>query len=107
MVVDRLIVREDIRSRLTDSIEAALKLAEGLAVIDVIGQRELLFSQNYACPDCNISIEELEPRLFSFNSPFGACPECTGIGSIMRVDPGLVVTCGTLRILFGYAVSGP
>lgn len=91
VVVDRLIVREDIRSRLTDSIEAALKLAEGLAVIDVIGQRELLFSQNYACPDCNISIEELEPRLFSFNSPFGACPECTGIGSIMRVDPGLVV----------------
>ncbi len=91
VVIDRLIVREDIRSRLTDSIETALKLAEGLAVIDVIGQKEMLFSQNYACPDCNISIEELEPRLFSFNSPFGACPECTGIGSIMRVDPGLVV----------------
>ncbi len=107
VVVDRLIVREDIRSRLTDSIEAALKLAEGLAVIDVIGQRELLFSQNYACPDCNISIEELEPRLFSFNSPFGACPECTGIGSIMRVDPGLVVHDASLSLKEGaIRVSG-
>ncbi len=90
-VVDRIIVRENVVSRLTDSIETALKEADGLMIIDVIGGEEMLFSQNYACPDCNISIEALEPRLFSFNSPFGACSECTGIGSILSVDPALVV----------------
>ncbi len=91
-VVDRLIVREEIRSRLTDSIESALKLAGGLMICERLDTNtEMLFSENYACPDCNISLEALEPRLFSFNSPFGACPECTGIGSIMSVSPELVV----------------
>ncbi len=92
VVIDRLIVRKDIRSRLTDSIESALKLAEGLMIIDRLDtNEERLFSENYACPDCNISIEALEPRLFSFNSPFGACPECTGLGTISRVSPSLVI----------------
>ena len=92
-VVDRLIVREEIRSRLTDSVEAALNAANGLVIIDRLDKNtEMLFSENYACPDCNVSIEALEPRLFSFNSPFGACPECAGIGSIMSLDPSLVVS---------------
>ena len=106
-VIDRLIVRENIESRLTDSIETALKLANGLVVIDVLGVGEQLFSQNYACPDCNISIEELEPRLFSFNSPFGACPECSGLGNIMHVDPALVVHDDSLSLNQGaIRVSG-
>jgi len=97
-VVDRLVVREGISSRLTDSIETALKLAEGLVIIDVIGETEILFSQNYACADCGISLEELEPRLFSFNSPFGACPHCTGLGTIMAVDPALIVPDTSLSL---------
>jgi excinuclease ABC subunit A len=113
VVVDRLIVREDIRSRLTDSIESALKLAGGLAVIERLDTAsEQLYSENYACPDCNISIEELEPRLFSFNSPFGACPECTGLGTIMQVSPALIVhdenlslNEGAIRIS-GWSVMG-
>ena len=108
VIVDRLIVREDIRSRLTDSIESALKLAKGLMIIDRLDiNHEQLFSENYACPDCNINIEALEPRLFSFNSPFGACPECTGLGSIMRVSPDLVVSDENLSINQGaIKVSG-
>ena len=102
VVVDRLIIREDIRARLADSLESALKLAEGLAVIQRLDtEEELLFSENYACPDCNVSIEELEPRLFSFNSPFGACPECTGLGSIMTVSPELIVHDDTLSLSQG------
>lgn len=108
IVVDRLIVREDMRSRLTDSIESALKLANGLMIIDRLdNNQEQLFSENYACPDCNINIEALEPRLFSFNSPFGACPECTGLGSIMRVSPDLVIHDENLSINQGaIKVSG-
>ncbi len=108
IVIDRLIVREDIRSRLTDSIESALKLAGGLMIIDRLDKNEEhLFSENYACPDCNINIEALEPRLFSFNSPFGACPECTGLGSIMRVSPDLVIHDENLSINQGaIKVSG-
>ena len=91
-MVDRLVVREDVRSRLTDAIEAALKQADGLVIVERLDEnREMLFSEKYACPDCNVSIEALEPRLFSFNSPFGACPECSGIGEIMHIDPALVV----------------
>ena len=78
IVVDRLIIREGIQKRLTDSIESALNLAGGLLIIDVMGKEEMLFSQNYACPDCGISIEELTPRMFSFNNPYGACPDCDG-----------------------------
>ena len=92
VVVDRIAVKEGISTRLTDSLETALHQSGGLAVVDIgPGERELLFSQNYACPDCNVSIEELAPRLFSFNSPYGACPTCTGLGSLMKVDPNLVI----------------
>jgi len=91
LIVDRLIIKEDIRSRLTESVETALKNADNLVLIDVQGKEEMLFSQNYACPDCNISIEELSPRMFSFNNPFGACPECTGIGYLMKMDEDLII----------------
>jgi len=90
LIVDRLIIKEDIRSRLAESIEISLKYANNLVVIST-PQEEMLFSQNYACPDCNISIEELSPRMFSFNNPFGACPECTGIGYLMRMNEDLII----------------
>ena len=89
VVVDRLVVKEGIVKRLTESLETALRLADGLAVIDCDGT-ETLYSSRYACPDCNISIEEVEPRLFSFNTPWGACPECTGLGFKQAVDPDLI-----------------
>ena len=90
LVVDRLVVKEKIRTRLTESVETALKYANNLVVIDIPGDKEILYSQNYACPDCNISIEELTPRMFSFNNPFGACPTCTGIGYLMKMDEDLI-----------------
>ena len=90
-VVDRLVVREDIQSRLTDSLETAIDLTGGLVLVDVIDGEEMLFSQNYACPEHNISIEELNPRMFSFNNPFGACEKCTGLGTFMSIDPDLVI----------------
>ena len=89
VVVDRLVVKPTIRKRLTDSLEAALKLADGLVVIDE-GETETLYSSNYACPDCGISIEEIEPRMFSFNTPYGACPTCLGLGVKQVVDPDLI-----------------
>ena len=91
VVVDRLVVREDIQSRLTDSLETAIDLTGGLVLVDVIDGEEMLFSQNYACPEHNISIEELNPRMFSFNNPFGACEKCTGLGTFMSIDPDLVI----------------
>ena len=92
IVVDRLVVRDDIRRRLTDSIETASALAGGLTVVNVVGEdRDISFSQNYACEDCGISIEELTPRMFSFNNPFGACPTCTGLGFQLKCDPDLVI----------------
>jgi len=91
IIVDRLVIKEDIRNRVAESVETALRHAENLVTIDVIGKEELLFSQNYACPDCNISFPELTPRMFSFNNPFGACPDCTGIGYLMKIDPDLVI----------------
>ena len=91
LVVDRLIIKEDIRSRLTESVEIALKNANNLVSIDILGDKELLFSQNYACPDCGISFEELTPRMFSFNNPIGACPACTGIGYLMKMDEDLII----------------
>lgn len=91
LVVDRLVVKEEIRTRLTESVETALKYANNLVVIDIPDDKEILYSQNYACPDCNISIEELTPRMFSFNNPFGACPTCTGIGYLMKMDEDLIV----------------
>ncbi|XJZ26907.1 excinuclease ABC subunit UvrA [Bacillota bacterium Lsc_1132] len=91
VVVDRIVVKEEISSRVADSLETALKLGEGKVIVDVFGVEELLFSENHACPLCGFSIGELEPRMFSFNSPFGACPECDGLGSKLEVDVDLVI----------------
>ena len=92
LIVDRLVIKEDIRSRLTESVEIALKHADKLVLIeDVTNGKEILFSGNYACSDCNISFEELSPRMFSFNNPFGACPSCTGLGFLMKMDEELII----------------
>ncbi len=101
IVVDRLIVREDIRSRLSDSLETAIGLTGGLALVSVEGGEEILFSQNYACPDHGVSIGELEPTMFSFNNPVGACEKCTGLGTFMKVDPDLIVPNKNLSIRGG------
>ncbi len=98
IIVDRLIIRDGMEKRLSSSIEAVLSLAEGLLVVDVIGQEELHFSQNFACPDCGISIEEIEPRSFSFNNPFGACPVCFGLGYKMEFDEDLMIPDKSLSI---------
>ena len=94
-VIDRLVVREGINKRLTDSIETAMKLSGGVVVIAVQDAEDMLFSQNYACPDCGISMEEMTPRMFSFNAPYGACPTCSGLGSLLRIDPALIIPDGT------------
>src|SRR5699024_9587525 len=91
VVVDRIIVKDGVAGRLSDSIETALELGEGKIIVDVIGDEELLFNANHACPICGFSIGELEPRLFSFNSPYGACPTCDGIGTNLVVDIDLVI----------------
>ncbi|WP_018247951.1 excinuclease ABC subunit UvrA [Orenia marismortui] len=91
VVVDRLIMKESLESRLADSLETALNLAEGLVIIDIIDGEEMLFSENFACPDCGISLEELSPRMFSFNSPYGACSTCDGLGSKREFDPELIL----------------
>lgn len=91
LVVDRLVIKEDIRSRLTESVETALKHADNLVLIDIVGQKTVLYSTNYACPHCGFSFPELSPRMFSFNNPFGACPECSGIGYLMKMDPDLII----------------
>lgn len=91
VVVDRIIIKPGIDLRLTDSIETALKLADGIVTIDVIDGESFTLSEKYACTECNISIEELSPRMFSFNSPYGACPVCTGLGEFMKVDPELLI----------------
>jgi excinuclease ABC subunit A len=91
VVVDRIVIKEGVSSRVADSLESALKLGEGNVIVDVMGEEELLFSENHACPICGFSIGELEPRMFSFNSPFGACPECDGLGSKLEVDLDLVI----------------
>ena len=102
IVVDRLIVRPDIAGRLTDSVETASNLANGLVTVNLLREeRDITFSQNYACDDCGISIEELTPRLFSFNSPFGACPTCTGLGLQLKADPALIIPDGSKSILEG------
>ena len=102
VVVDRLILRSDVVHRLTDSCETAAALSGGLVLVSVLQEeREILFSQNYACEDCGISIEELSPRMFSFNNPFGACPTCTGLGSQLKVDPTLVIPNSALSLLDG------
>ena len=101
IVVDRVVVRPDARGRITDSVETATALSGGLVIADVIGGEPLSFSQNYACDDCGISIEELTPRMFSFNNPYGACPVCTGLGMQMRVDPDRIIPNKKLSIKQG------
>lgn len=102
IVVDRIIVRSDVRQRLTDSVETASALAGGIVIVNMLKEeKDFLFSQNYACEHCGISIEELTPRMFSFNSPFGACPTCTGLGCLLKADPDLVVPDGSKSILDG------
>lgn len=101
IVVDRLVIKDGIKSRLTDSIETVMSLSSGMLAVDVIGGEEMLFSQSYACPEHNISIEELNPRMFSFNNPFGACPKCTGLGTFSRIDPDLIVPNKDLSIRQG------
>ena len=106
IVVDRLVIRPDIRRRLTDSVETASGLSGGLVTVDLPGEdRQLTFSQNYACEDCGISIEELSPRAFSFNNPYGACPTCTGLGTQLRVDPALIMPNPDLSLLDGGIVA--
>ncbi|MBO4458033.1 MAG: excinuclease ABC subunit UvrA [Butyrivibrio sp.] len=107
IIVDRIVIRdnnENLRKRLTDSIESALQLADGLLTVDVIEGKELNFSQNFACPDCGISIPEIEPRSFSFNNPFGACPDCAGLGYKMEFDEDLMIPDKTLSINDGCIV---
>ena len=102
IIVDRLIIRPDIRQRLTDSVETAAKLSGGLVIVNLLREeKDLSFSQNYACEDCGISMEELTPRMFSFNNPFGACPTCTGLGNQLKADPALMIQNGGKSILDG------
>ena len=106
IVIDRLVIKNDIRARLTESIETAMKNANNLVTVDVIGGKELLYSGNYACPDCNISFEELSPRMFSFNNPVGACPTCTGIGYLMKMDENLIIPDRNLTLYNGVKAFG-
>lgn len=106
IIVDRLVVKPGIEKRLTDSVESVLHLAEGLLIVDVIGEEPMNFSQSFSCPDCGISIEEIEPRSFSFNNPFGACPECFGLGykmefaeELMIPDPSLSISQGAIKVM--------
>lgn len=101
IVVDRLVIKEGIGSRLSDSLETASAISGGVIIADIIDGKEILFSQNYACPEHNISIEELTPRMFSFNNPFGACPKCTGIGMFRRIDPNLIIPNKDLSVRQG------
>ena len=106
IVVDRLVVKEGIRSRLTDSLETVFSLTGSLAAVEIMGKETWLFSQKYACPEHNISIEELTPRMFSFNNPYGACENCTGLGVFQKVDPDLIVPNVDLSIAQG-AIKAP
>ena len=106
IVVDRLVIKEDIVGRLTESIEVALKHAENLVLIDVVGQKPVLYSCNYACPDCGFSFPELTPRMFSFNNPYGACPKCSGIGYLMKMDEELIIPDKTKTLYDGVKAFG-
>lgn len=105
IVVDRLVIKQEIRGRIADSIETATGLSGGIVIIDVVGGSEILFSQNYACPEHGVSIEELAPRMFSFNNPYGACPKCSGLGIFMKVDPDLIIPDKNLSVRNG-AIKG-
>src|SRR5207245_7891571 len=108
IVVDRLVLKPDVKNRLTDSIETSLKIAEGLVTINVLGEkggRDLLFSDQMACINCGVSVPELAPRMFSFNSPYGACPSCDGLGAHQEIDPAKIVTNPTVAVREG-AIEG-
>lgn len=106
ILIDRLVLKEDVRSRLADSLETALNLADGLVIVEILGAEEIIFSQNYSCPDHGISIDELSPRMFSFNNPIGACEKCTGLGTFLKVDENLVLPNKDLSIREG-AIRAP
>ena len=106
IIIDRLVIKPDIRARLTESVETAMKYANNLVTVDIPGKKELLFSGNYACPDCGISFEELSPRMFSFNNPVGACPTCTGIGYLMKMDEDLIIPDKNLTLYNGVKAFG-
>ena len=106
IVIDRLVIKEDIRARLTESIETAMREANNLVKIETAGNNEKVYSGNYACPDCGISFEELSPRMFSFNNPMGACPECTGIGYLMKMDEDLLIPDKNLTLYNGVKAFG-
>ena len=101
IIIDRLIISKDLRSRLAESIEAATNFSDGLVIINVDGGEDFLFSKNFSCPEHDISFESLEPRMFSFNSPFGACKKCTGLGVFMKIDPELIIPDKTKSIKSG------
>ncbi len=105
VIIDRLIIKEDIRSRLSEAIELACKLSKGKCVIDVVGANEIIMSEKYACPDCDFSLPELEPRLFSFNAPYGACPDCNGLGFKQKIDEDLIIPDKTKSIMEGGIVA--
>ena len=106
IIVDRLVIKEDIQTRLTDSVELASTNANNLVLVSVIGGEEHLYSQNYACPDCGVSLEELTPRMFSFNSPFGACPDCTGLGELLKIDIDKIMPNKEKRLCDYGAIQG-
>ncbi len=106
LIVDRLVIKKEIQSRLTESVETALKHADGLVLIDIVGKEEKLYSTNYACSKCGFSFQELSPRMFSFNNPFGACPDCMGIGHLMRIDEDLIIPDRTKTLYDGVKAFG-
>jgi len=106
VVVDRLVIKEDIVGRLTESIETALKQADNLVLFDIVGEKQVLYSCNYACPDCGFSFPELTPRMFSFNNPYGACPKCSGIGYLMKMDEDLIIPDKTKTLYDGVKAFG-
>ena len=106
IVIDRIVIKEDIRSRLTESVEQALKVADNLVTVDVIGAGEKVYSANYACPKCGFNFPEISPRMFSFNNPMGACPECTGIGYLLKMDPDLIIPDKNLSLYDGVKLFG-
>lgn len=106
VVVDRLVIKEDIVGRLTESIETALKQADNLVLIDIVGEKQVLYSCNYACPDCGFSFPELTPRMFSFNNPYGACSKCSGIGYLMKIDEDLIIPDKTKTLYDGVKAFG-
>ena len=102
VVVDRIVVKKSAQSRIADSVQIALKKADGVTVIDVVGDKEIIFSEKLACPKCNLSFEELAPRIFSFNAPYGACERCSGLGADYVIDPDLIIPDKNLQAQYSF-----